>query len=66
MNVECGQSTLDELEELFRYNDAIIRNLIIRREHAITEESLLAKSAEEKRARKAQREEAQQVAQEAE
>ncbi|MDU5496894.1 30S ribosomal protein S6, partial [Acinetobacter baumannii] len=59
-------STLDELEELFRYNDAIIRNLIIRREHAITEESLLAKSAEEKRARKAQREEAQQVAQEAE
>ncbi len=66
MNVECDQSTLDELEELFRYNDAIIRNLIIRREHAITEESLLAKSAEEKRARKAQREEAQQVAQEAE
>jgi small subunit ribosomal protein S6 len=66
MNVECGQTTLDELEELFRYNDAIIRNLIIRREHAITEESLLAKSAEEKRARKAQREEAQQVAQEAE
>ena len=48
---------------LFR---SIIRNLIIRREHAITEESLLAKSAEEKRARKAQREEAQQVAQEAE
>ncbi|MFW1920414.1 30S ribosomal protein S6, partial [Acinetobacter baumannii] len=48
MNVECGQYTLDELEELFRYNDAIIRNLLIRREHAITEESLLAKSAEEK------------------
>ena len=66
LNIEAGQQTLDELEELFRYNDAIIRNLIIRREHAITEESLLAKSAEEKRARKAQREEAQQVAQEAE
>ena len=61
MNVECGQTTHDELEELFRYNDAIIRNIIIRREHAITEESLLAKSAEEKRARKAQREEAQQA-----
>ena len=61
MNVECGQTTLDELEELFRYNDAIIRSLIIRRENAITEESLLAKSAEEKRARKAQREEAQQA-----
>ena len=59
MNVECGQTTLDELEELFRYNDAIIRNLIIRRDEAITEESLLAKSAEEKRARKAQREDNQ-------
>ena len=59
MNIECGQTTLNELEELFRYNDAIIRNVIIRRENAITEESLLAKSAEEKRARKAQREEAQ-------
>ena len=55
MNVECNQQTLDELEELFRYNDAIIRNLIIRRDNAITDESLLAKSAEEKRARKAQR-----------
>ena len=59
MNVECNQTTLNELEELFRYNDAILRNVIIRRENAITEESLLAKSAEEKRARKAQREEAQ-------
>ena len=59
LNIEAGQQTLDELEELFRYNDAIIRSLIIRRENAITEESLLAKSAEEKRARKAQREEAQ-------
>ena len=55
MNIECGQQTLDELEELFRYNDAIIRSLIIRRDAAITEESLLAKSAEEKRARKASR-----------
>ena len=66
MNIECNQTTLNELEELFRYNDAILRNVIIRREHAITEESLLAKSAEEKRARKAQREEAQQAIQEAE
>lgn len=53
LNIEAGQSTLDELEELFRYNDAIIRSLVIRRDEAITEESPLAKSAEEKRARKA-------------
>lgn len=55
MNIECGQATLDELEEAFRYNDAVIRNLIIRRNEAITEESLMAKGAEEKRSRKAAR-----------
>lgn len=53
MNVECGQTTLDELEELFRYNDAIIRSLVMRRDEAVTEESQLAKNADEKRARKA-------------
>jgi small subunit ribosomal protein S6 len=55
MNIECGQATLDELEETFRYNDAVIRNLIIRRNEAITEESLMAKGAEEKRSRKVAR-----------
>lgn len=55
LNVECDQKIVDELGEAFRYNDAVIRNVIIRRDTAITEESLLAKSAEEKRARKAAR-----------
>jgi small subunit ribosomal protein S6 len=55
LNIECGQKTLDELEEAFRYNDAVIRNLIIRRNEAITEESFMAKGAEEKRSRKAAR-----------
>ncbi len=55
LNIECGQTTLDELEELFRYNDAVIRSLIIRRDEAITEESPLAKSAKEKQANKASR-----------
>ena len=57
MNIECGQSILDELSDAFRYNDAVIRNLIIRRNEAITEESLMAKGAEEKRSRKAARSE---------
>jgi small subunit ribosomal protein S6 len=57
LNIECGQNIVDELGEAFRYNDAIIRNVIIRRDEAITGESLLAKSAEEKRARKAARSE---------
>lgn len=55
LNIECSQATLDELTEAFRYNDAVIRNLVIRRNEAITEESLMAKGAEEKRSRKAAR-----------
>src|SRR5262245_23842082 len=39
MNVECNQPTINELENAFRYNDAVLRNLTIRREHAITEPS---------------------------
>jgi len=46
MNIECGQETLDELESAFRFNDAVIRNLIIRRDEAITEESPMAKKEE--------------------
>jgi len=43
MNIECDQATLDELESGFRFNDAVIRNLVIRRDHAITEASQLVK-----------------------
>ncbi|UNU73521.1 30S ribosomal protein S6 [Moraxella nasovis] len=55
LNIECNDATLAQLEELFKYNDAIIRSLIIRREDAITEQSPLAKEAEDKRTRKANR-----------
>jgi len=55
MNIECGQKTLSELRDAFRYNDAVIRDLIVRRDEAITEESILAKGAEEKRTRRAPR-----------
>ena len=39
MNIECGQEVLDELNSTFRYNDAIIRNMVIRRSDAVTSES---------------------------
>jgi len=55
LNIECNDETLVQLEELFKYNDAIIRSLIIRRDEAITEQSPLAKEAEDKRTRKANR-----------
>ncbi len=43
MNVECDNESLDELESAFKFNDAVLRNLIVRRKDAITEASPLAK-----------------------
>jgi len=44
MNIECEQAILEELETLFRYNDAILRKLVIRRNRAITKQSLMMES----------------------
>lgn len=46
MNIECGQEVLDELTNAFKFNDAVIRNLVIRRDEAITEDSIIAKNKE--------------------
>ena len=43
LNIECGQESLDELTSAFRFNDAVIRHLVIRRKKAITEPSLMAR-----------------------
>jgi small subunit ribosomal protein S6 len=43
MNIECDQEALNELESAFRFNDAVIRNLILNRNEAITEASHLSK-----------------------
>jgi len=51
MNIECGQDALDELESAFKFNDAVIRHMTIRRNEAITDESpLMKKEDEEQRA----------------
>ncbi|WP_020681676.1 30S ribosomal protein S6 [Marinobacterium rhizophilum] len=55
MNVECSQEALDELENMFRYNDAVLRNMFIRRKEAITEVSPI-KAAESREERKPRRE----------
>lgn len=47
MNIEVGQETLDELVSAFRFNDAVIRNLVIRRDEAVTEPSPMVKAKEE-------------------
>ena len=56
MNIECGQEALDELGTLFRYNDAVIRDLFIKRREAVTEESLILKGERESKERKARAE----------
>ena len=46
MNIECDQETLDELNNAFRYNDAVIRNLVLSKKQAVTEASPLLKEKE--------------------
>ena len=46
MNIECDKDTLDKLNYNFRFNDAILRNLIISRSQAITEPSIMVTEAE--------------------
>ena len=54
MNIECGQQALDELNTSFRYNDAVLRNMVMRRDDAVTDESLIMKAENEDRRRKAE------------
>lgn len=56
MNIECGGEVLEELTTLFRYNDAVLRNLVIKRKDAVTEESLILKQERESKERKARAE----------
>ena len=46
MNVECDTEALDELSNAFRYNDAVIRNLVLNVKRAATEPSPLLKERE--------------------
>ena len=48
MNIECDDSTLKEITTNFRFNDAILRNLVLSRKHAITEPSVMLKQREKR------------------
>ena len=47
MNIECDREALDELESAFRFNDAVLRNLVIKRDQAVTDPSPLMKGEDE-------------------
>lgn len=49
MNIEAPQAAIDELETSFRYNDVVIRNMIMRTKDAVTEASAMAVAKEDRR-----------------
>ena len=51
MNIECSDTVLAEIETAFRFNDMVIRNLILRRNHAVSGQSPMIKKANEQNAR---------------
>ena len=58
LNIEVTQNALNELESGFRFNDAVLRHLVIRRDEADIEPSFILKSKEKDEARKAPQQEA--------
>ncbi len=49
MNIECDAPALNELSSAFRFNDAVLRNLVMRRKGPVTEPSPLARRPEDER-----------------
>ena len=52
LNVECGLDILEEVSTAFKFNDAVLRNMIMKRKHADTEESPLMKLERESKEKK--------------
>ncbi len=48
MNIECDQATLDELDNSFYYNDAVLRSMFVKQKEAITEPSVMMGKKDDK------------------
>lgn len=48
MNIECTQKALNELNDAFRFNDAVIRDMVIKMDGAVTEPSIMMKEEEQR------------------
>lgn len=66
MNIECNAEVLNEITTLFRYNDAVLRNLVIKMDEAVTGESLILKQERESKERKQRAEQKRRIEEEAE
>jgi small subunit ribosomal protein S6 len=53
MNIECGQLEMDELDHAFRFNDAVLRHLVVAMKKAETGPSPMIKVIQREEARKA-------------
>lgn len=49
MNIECNQTALDELENAFRFNDAVLRSMFIKRDAAVIDQSVMMKEKSDER-----------------
>ncbi|ROO29047.1 30S ribosomal protein S6 [Salinisphaera orenii MK-B5] len=54
LNVECSQAAREEIEDAFRFNDAVLRHMVVARHKADTDPSPLAKNAEKSEDRKSE------------
>ena len=52
LNIECGKDVLEEINTAFRFNDAVIRNLILSRKDAVSGDSPIMKLERESREKK--------------
>lgn len=43
MNIECDAETLTELEHAFKFNDAVLRHLVVKMKHAVSAPSPMMK-----------------------
>ncbi len=53
MNIECDQNTLNELENAFKFNDAVIRSMVLRQKAAVTDASPMMKEVQAEQEREA-------------
>ena len=53
LNIECGKETLAELEHAFKFNDAVLRHLIVQTKKAETAPSPMMKEVQREEAKKA-------------
>lgn len=65
MNVETTAESIEELETAFRFNDAVLRSMVMRTKAAITEASPMAKAKDERDARRSESEREERAAPEA-